>query len=155
MTNSGSDAQQMTPMVEQIERRYGQGPEELLVDGGFATKAEIETVSAPPHDTVVYAPVKDEEKKRATGADPFAARPRDSAGVAAWRERMGTAAAQTIYKERAATAEWVNAMARNRGLYQFQVRGLKNVLAVVLWYALAHNLMRAASLRAEFKELSQ
>ena len=42
----------------------------------------------------------------------------------AWRERMGTVEAQTIYKDRAATAECVNALARQRGLQQFLVRGL-------------------------------
>jgi IS5 family transposase len=42
----------------------------------------------------------------------------------------------------------VNAQARNRGLYQLRVRGLLKVKAVALWYALAHNLMRAVKLRA-------
>ena len=48
----------------------------------------------------------------------------------------------------------VNALARNRGLYQVRVRGRPKVLAVVLWYVLAHNLMRAVGLRAERKEIS-
>ena len=61
--------------------------------------------------------------------------------------RMATAAAQTIYKERAATSECVNALARNRGLQQFAVRGLRKVQAVLLWFALAHNLLRAVALR--------
>jgi hypothetical protein len=62
---------------------------------------------------------------------------------------MATDEAKEIYKERAATAECVNAIARNRGLYQVRVRGRPKVLAVVLWYVLAHNLIRAATLRAE------
>jgi hypothetical protein len=33
--------------------------------------------------------------------------------------------------------------------YQFRVRGLAKVKAAVLWYVLAHNLMRAVALRAE------
>ena len=78
-----------------------------------------------------------------------APKPGDSPAVAAWRARMATEEAKTIYKERAATAECVNAQARNRGLYQLRVRGLLKVKAVALWYALAHNLMRAVSLRAE------
>jgi IS5 family transposase len=61
---------------------------------------------------------------------------------------MATPEAQEIYKDRAATAECVNAIARNRGLQQFRVRGSPKVLAVVLWYALAHNLMRAVTLCA-------
>ena len=42
----------------------------------------------------------------------------------------------------------MNALARNRGLQRFLVRGLRKVKAVVLWYVLAHNLMRAVALRA-------
>jgi hypothetical protein len=59
----------------------------------------------------------------------------DPPGVAAWRERMGTEAAKAIYKERAATAEGINAQARNRGLTRFLVRGLAKVKAVVTWHA--------------------
>ena len=68
--------------------------------------------------------------------------------MAAWRERMGTAAAQTRYKLRAATIECVNAQARGRGLLRLLVRGLAKVKAIALWHALAHNLLRAAALRA-------
>jgi Transposase DDE domain len=60
---------------------------------------------------------------------------------------MATDAAQAIYQERAATAECVNAQARNRGLQQFGVRGLRKVRAVLLWFALAHNLLRSVALR--------
>ncbi|MCB1992564.1 MAG: transposase, partial [Geminicoccaceae bacterium] len=45
-----------------------------------------------------------------------------------------------IYKQRAATAECTNAQARNRGLRRFLVRGSKKVKAVLLWFALAHNM---------------
>src|SRR6266536_2304290 len=71
----------------------------------------------------------------------------DDALIAEWRTRMGTVAAKAIYLERAATSECVNALARNRGLRQFVVRGVRKARAVVLWFALAHNLMRAAGLR--------
>jgi hypothetical protein len=68
--------------------------------------------------------------------------------VAAWRQRMASAEAQAIYKDRAATAECVNALARNRGLRQLLVRGVARVKAIALWYAIAHNLLWAVSLRA-------
>jgi hypothetical protein len=54
--------------------------------------------------------------------------------------------AQQLYKLRAATAEWVNAQARNRGLQQLPVRGLPKVWCVLLLFALTHNLMRAVAL---------
>src|SRR5579883_2315833 len=145
-TASGSDSGQMPLMVEQLQTRYGRVPEEMLTDGGFATLEDIQTVHAE-HGVKVYAPIKDEDKKRTRGVDPFAPRRRDAEGVALWRQRMGTAEAKAIYKERASAAEWVNALARNRGLYQVGVRGRLKVLAVLLWQALAHNLMRAVALR--------
>lgn len=147
VTNVGSDAGQLAPMVEQIEQRYAQVPREMLVDGGFATLPDIQAVA--DKGVVVYSPVKDAEKKQAKGIDPFVPHPRDKPGVAAWRQRMGTTAAQTIYKERVQVAEWVNAQARNRGYYQVRVRGQQKVLAVALWYALAHNLRRWYVLKAQ------
>lgn len=144
--SSGSDSGQMSPMVAQLARRYGRAPEELLTDGNFATLDDIQTVHEK-HGVKVFAPVKDEAKKRERGVDPFAPRPRDKEGVALWRQRMGTVEAQALYRERASAAEWVNALARNRGLYQVRVRGRLKVLAVLLWQALAHNLMRAVALQ--------
>ena len=61
--------------------------------------------------------------------------------MATWRQRMGSDAAKTIYKERAATAECVNAQCRNRGLLRFLVRGIETTRTVGLWHALAHNMM--------------
>jgi len=71
-----------------------------------------------------------------------------------WRQRMGTAEAKEIYKERAATAECVNAIARNRNLRFIRVRGLVKARAIALWYVLAHNLRRVLALRAESRALS-
>jgi transposase len=154
VTNSGSDNGQMAPMNEQIYGRYDESPGETLVDGGFSTLKDIESLTTSDHGTVVYAPVKDEEKKRSRGENPFAPRAGDTPAIAAWRQRMGTENAKEIYKERAATAECVNAIARNRNLWFIRVRGLVKARAIALWYALAHNLRRALALRAEVKKLS-
>ena len=54
--------------------------------------------------------------------------------------------AKEIYKQRAATAECVNAQARNRGLLRMPVRGLAKIRSVVGLFVLAHNLMRTAVL---------
>lgn len=147
VTNAGNDGGQMQPMIEQIEQRYARRPEAALVDGGFVNLEEIEEVER--NGTEVYAPLKDEAKKQEAGEDPFAARKGDTPAVVRWRQRMGTEEGQRIYRERAATAECVNAIARNRGLQQFRVRGMAKVRAVLLWFALAHNLMRTVTLRAE------
>jgi hypothetical protein len=70
-------------------------------------------------------------------------RAQDGPGVRAWLERMETDAGKAIYARRPATAECVNAIARNRGLRQFLVQGVPRCLAVLTLFALAHNVMRA------------
>jgi transposase len=143
--NSGGDRGQLAPMVEQHQERYGEKPKEALVDGGFVKKADIDQLSPPQGGTVVYAPVMESKDPQ---RDPHTPRDDDSPAVAQWRQRMATDEAKAICRERASTAECVNALARNRGLQRFQVRGLQKAKAIVLWYVLAHNLMRAVALRA-------
>lgn len=146
VVNVGSDGGQMTPMADQIEERHGERPEEYLVDGGFSTLDDIESVESS--GTKVLAPVKDKQKKESKGENAFARRNGDSDEVARWRERMGTESAQEVYKRRAGIAEFPNAGCRNRGLLQFPVRGRLKAKAITLWHALAHNFQRTLSLRA-------
>lgn len=137
VTNVGSDRAQLVPMLQQIERRTGRCPAEYLVDGGFVTGEVVEAVS---EQTVLYAP----PPKPKNGRDPAAPCKGDSPAVIAWRQRMATEDAKTIYKARAATAEWVNADTRtHRTLSAFPVRGLEKVHSCALWVAVTHNLLRA------------
>ena len=152
VTPSGSDQGQMAPMVEQVVERCGQAPEQWLVDGGYPGHGQIDAVA---DQTEVLAPVpKAKGKKAGQGErgteeatrDPHEPKAGDSEAVKAWRERMATEDAKARYKDRAATAECVNAQARNRGLQHFPVRGLDKVKGVALLFALAHNLMRMVQL---------
>jgi len=140
--NEGSDQHQLSPMLEQIHHHAGHYPKEGLVDGGFISQAEIEYCAGK--GITIYGPVA---KPKDDTRDRYQPLESDSPAVADWRQRMGTDQAKAIYKERAATAECVNAIARNRGLRQFTVRGLKKVKTALLWFVLAHNLMREAVLR--------
>ncbi len=142
---TGNDQGQLRPMVGQLRRRYGREPDALLADAGFQTIAEIDALSAAACGTTLYLPVRTPADPT---RDPHQPLPDDSPAVAAWRIRMGTAEAREIYKQRAATAECVNAIARNRGLQRFAVRGPDKARAIALWFALAHNLMRTVVLRA-------
>jgi transposase len=143
LINSGSDQGQLVPMLEQLQQRYGKVPEESLADGGFASLKEIDKASEM--GTVVYAPVAAPKDKT---RDRYVPLETDTPSVAQWRQRMGTAEAKEIYKQRASTVECVNAHARNRGLQRLLVRSLSKARAVLLWYAIAHNLMRSLSLGA-------
>ena len=143
VSNRGSDQGQLVPMLEQLQERYEMVPSESLVDGSFAGLKDIEKASEL--GTVVYAPVA---KPKDATRDPHVPLKTDSPAIARWRERMGTPAAKTIYKQRASSVECVNALARQRGLQRLLVRGLHKARAVLLWYAIAHNLMRTLSLGA-------
>ena len=145
VTNAGTDGGQMKPMVDQIERRYQTRPDEYLADGGFVSLSDITDLEKSGITT--FLPIMEQDQKRAKGIDPFAPVKGDSEEVKRWRARMGTEAAQEIYRQRAVTAEFPNATCRNRNLKQFTVRGLLKVKAVTLLQALAHNIQRTFDLR--------
>lgn len=141
MISSGVDHGQASAMLGQLQRRYGRAPKEYLVDGGYVSAPEIATVAAAT--SLIYAPVPAPGNDKLT---PSEARQQDSDAVAEWRQRMQTEQAKTIYKERASTAECVNALARERGLTRLRVRGLMKTKSVLLLFALAHNCLRVAAL---------
>jgi transposase len=146
VTNAGTDSEEMPPMLDQLETRYDTVPGEILVDGGFASLDAIDATEARPCQ--VYAPVKDAEKQKKAGKDPYARKPHDTDHTAAWRKRMGEEASKAIYKLRAQTAEWVNALCRNRGFQQMPVRGQKRCRIVATLYAITHNLIQQGNVRA-------
>ena len=140
VTNEGSDAKQMIPMLKQLKKRYGRLPDEYLVDGGFAT---VQAMAQVPDGCTVYGPVPPRKNKN---RNPYLPLPNDPEKVAKWRVRMGTAKAKEIYKQRAASAEYTNAQIRNRQLQQLRVRGRAKARCVALWHALAQNFMRLPAL---------
>ena len=142
VVNTGSDMNEMVPMHAQIAQRYGHTPEHWLADGGFTKLQAIEHVSARGTQPVLPPP-----KSRNPDIDRLAPKPTDSPHLAQWRACMASAEGQALYRQRGATVECANAQLRRRGLYQFNVRGLAKAHAVLLWHALAHNLMRMASLK--------
>lgn len=141
VTNAGVDAGQAAPMEAQVAQRTGQHPQTYLMDGGFATRPDI--TSLERRGVPVYAPVR--LPRNQPPAQRYAPRVGDSPEVGRWRQRMQTAAAQQIYRQRGATAEWTNAQLRQHGLTRFTVRGLAKVTAVALLLAISHNLLRWAA----------
>jgi transposase len=140
VNNKSSDQGCDQPMRQQIQERTGRQVQEHLVDGGYVSHEAIEAAAA--EGVGFYAPVMKKKTKDGQDVDPFVPRKDDSPEVIAWRERMGSAAGQMIYKLRAATSETCNADLKcHRGLTPFTVRGLHKVLSVTLWSALAYNLM--------------
>lgn len=142
VTQSGSDMNQLSPMLAELERRTGHLPQEHLVDGGYVKKQAIE--EAAQQGVSVFAP---QSKLRGGSSE---ARWDDGEGVAAWRKRMESSAGRKVYKERGSTAETVNADLRQwRGLKQLPVRGVGKAMSVLLWMVLTYDLLRVMRLGIE------
>lgn len=141
VTSEGVDYEQSEPMRQQVEERAGQKVEEHLYDGGYTKTEQIER--AAEAGVTVYAPPKPPRNREKRG-DEFTPRSGDSEAIRQWRARMGSEPGQQIYKQRGATIETINARMRRSGLTQLTVRGLRKVRCVVLWAALAYNLMLLA-----------
>jgi transposase len=144
VSNVGTDVPQMTPMLDDIERRASTLPGEYLVDGGFVNMRAI--TDADRRGVTVYAPPMKPANPRPLGVRPKHA---DTPATAQWRRRMERADSHQIYKLRAATAETVNAdLRRWRTLDRCTVRGLAKVRCHVLLNVLAYNIRRWDTLTA-------
>jgi transposase len=137
VTNVGSDAGSVGPMLEQMEARTGRRPEHLLADANHATLVDLKACADKGVDALIAVP------ERMAHAQ---AQGDHSAPVEAWRERMHTPEAQELYRGRASLVENVNAQFKQHyGVEKLKVRGLDKVTNVALLTALAHNLLAHGS----------
>lgn len=141
ITNSGSDMGQMSPMHLDIQQRYATTPDHWLADGGFTKLQAIDELTARGTQPVLPPP-----RSRNPDIDCLAPKDTDSPAQAQWRSFMRSDFAKALYIQRGATVECANAQLRRRGLHRFNVCGMVKARAVLLWHALAHNLMRMRSL---------
>ena len=142
VSNEGSDSANLAePMRRQVEERTGGKVEQHLADGGYMTIEDIERAHA--QGVELYVPPKPARNPGNRGKE-LEPKPKDSEAIADWKRRMSSPEGKQIYKLRASTNETVNADLRHRGLRQLAVRGLKKAKCVVLWLALAYNIMTFA-----------
>lgn len=138
---AGSDRGLAGTMLAQVYQRHGRLPRHYLADGGFTKNDDIEWA----HGAGIAMHCPPPRSKH--GTDPFAPRRADGIGMLAWRRRMNSPAGKARYKRRA-IAECINARARRFNLRQITVRGLAKARSVLLWFALANNILRAAQIAA-------
>jgi transposase len=138
---SGSDRGLLRPMLERLGKRYQRLPRRQLVDGGFHKNDDTEWAAG--EGVLVYGAATQSKHK----SDPYAPRPKDGPGVAAWRRRMKSPHGKGVYKRRS-MGECINARFRQWHLRQFTVRGVRKVTAALLWFALANNILAGHRLQA-------
>ena len=134
VNTSGSDRGLLRPMLERLRQRYQRLPRRQLVDGGFHKNDDTEWAAG--EGVLVYGAATQSKHN----SDPYAARPKDGPGVAAWRRRMRSPHGKGVYKRRA-MGECINARFRQWGLRQFTVRGVGKITTALLWFALANNIL--------------
>jgi hypothetical protein len=139
VVNSSADSNQSEPLRQQVESRTGQKVNAQLMDEGYVN---LELIGRAEQAGVkIYAPLPTSRK---TGA-PVTASRWDTPWTRRWRERMQTPEAQAIYRRRFPCAERVHAEWTDRmGLQRLAVRGLAKVRCVMLWMALAFNVIHFA-----------
>jgi transposase len=136
---SGSDRGLAAPTLQELQAK-GIYPSDYLVDGGYTKNHDLEWGYA--NGVRLWCP----PALNKHGTDPYAPREDDGPGAADWRRRMPSEAGQAIYRERG-KIECANAWARRMGLDRLSVRGKEKARTVLLWFALAHNMLRGFALR--------
>jgi transposase len=140
ISHEGSDSAGLSqPMREQVEQRTGGKVKQHLLDGGYLRMEDIE--QAHQQGVELFVPAKPARNPNNRGKE-LQAKPGDSESILAWKQRMEGEEGKKIYLQRAATSETVNADLRTyRGLTPLTVRGMGKIECVVLWCALAYNLI--------------
>jgi transposase len=134
--STGSDRGLIRPTLDKLRTRFGRLPQRHLADGGFTAAADIEW--AHGEGIEIYCP----PAKSRHGGDPLEPKAGDGPGVLAWRSRMASEDGKRQYRGRA-ICECIHARWRNWNLTRFTVRGQAKVAAVMLWHALANNILQA------------
>lgn len=143
---SGSDRGLAQPGIETVHAE-GYKPSNYLVDGGFTKNEAIEWAHA--QDIKLWCPAGQTKH----GTDPYAPKKDDGVGVAEWRRRMQSEHGKTFYKLRA-QHECINAHARRMGLRQLSLHGAVKARIHLLWFAVAHNMMRFFALHAKAQAIA-
>jgi hypothetical protein len=146
-----NDAGLAEPMVDEMVRRYGQVPDNLLVDTSYATADNIESLFRHPAGPVtVFTPVPatSDEVKPDTLRRRQAKLDREAPCLKDWRERMASAEGQAAYAKRK-QIERIHAERKNHGFGFLTVRGLIKAQAVAFLHAIAHNFLAGPRRRAQ------
>lgn len=131
----------LVPMMQQVSENLAaigcQMPSKWLADSAYSNKTDVNQASEKYPETVLYSPPMSNQK-----VDALSPRQGDSPAMSELRARMGTEEAEVIYKKRCSTAEFTNAVTKNRGMDEFLLKGLTKVKNMAIIFAVVHNMLR-------------
>lgn len=143
VTQQATDNASLLPMIDQVERRCGESPGQVLADSGFYSGANLDGLKARGIDGYVadanLAGALNRGQALRQGNRPV--RHRETLRM---RQKLRTRRGRTTYLHRKAMVEPViGSLKQQRGMRQFLRRGLANVGLELLLAALSFNLTRA------------
>jgi len=142
LSNSGSDAGRLAPMLAAVQQALGQAPTMVLADAGYRSEATFEQLKDHPSELIVAL---GREGKQQVAID--AARRPLTASMAQKFQRPET---QEAYRRRKWLSEPPNGWVKNvLGFRQFSMRGLAKAQAEWKLVCAALNLRRMATLVAK------
>jgi transposase len=134
VTNSGSDVQQMIPLLNQIRKNVGRQAKEVSADSGYCSALNLKTLRQRRIRGYVAT---DRQKQKNVGRY-----------VQQMRERLSKAAHRSRYRLRKQTVEPVFGHIKfARGFRQFLLRGMQKVSGEWSLLCTAHNLLKLAAAR--------
>lgn len=149
VTQQATDNASLLPMIDEVERRCGERPRQVLADSGFYSGTNLEELRARGIDGYVAdanlagalnrgQPLREGNRR---------VRHRETLRM---RQKLRTAHGRATYLHRKAMVEPViGTLKQQRGMRQFLRRGLALVGMELLLAALSYNLTRAHKLLAE------
>lgn len=141
VTQSGSDHDELLPVLEEVRANVGQFPQAVLADAGYRSEENLQSLEASQIDAYVAlgregkkSVVKNEEKYPATQR---------------MKQKLETVEGRQCYAKRKSIVEPVNGWIKSvLGFRQFSLRGLKKVSGEWTLVCLALNLRQMSSLLA-------
>jgi hypothetical protein len=139
---STNDANQLSPMVEQVVANTGVVPEQISADSGYFDEKDIEAVESGGSELFVAT------ERQKHGAPPLPPRGRMPAGLS-FKERMQrkllTRRGRQAYARRKVTVEPTIGQIKNRTTRRFSMRGLFKAGGEFSLICAVHNLLKLFS----------
>lgn len=133
LTNTGSDAHQMIPLLEQIRQNLGRQAKEISADSGYCSEPNLKALEQ--RQIRGYISTNRQDKDRRVG--DWVQRMRTRLRQGGWRSR---------YRFRKQTVEPVFGQIKQaRGFRQFLLRGKRKVAGEWSLLCTAHNLLKLAA----------
>ncbi len=145
LVSTGSDIDQLIPLVDQIEKNTGRLPEQISADAGYCSEANLEQLE----DWNVDPYIATGRQKHGASSPTSNANGNRQQRVTAMREKLRTGGWESPYRLRKHTVEPVFGQVKEaRWFRRFLRRGRENVAGEWSLLCIAHNLLKLAGVHA-------